>query len=332
MSKSAKRTVLVTGGAGYVGSHCCKTFSDAGWDVVVFDNLSRGWRDFVKWGRLIEGDLLNPEELDAAIKDVQPDAVAHFAALAYVGESVERPDIYYRNNVVGTLNLLDAMRANGVDKLVFSSTCATYGEPQYLPIDEGHPQAPINPYGRSKWMVEHILKDYAHAFGLQSVALRYFNAAGGDPDGQIGERHEPETHLIPLALRGAGDAEYTLNILGDDYDTRDGTAIRDYIHVLDLADAHLRALQYLNDGGETIQINLGTGTGTSVREIRDSVEAVTGKTVNSQIAPRRPGDPPVLVAEPKLAKEKLGWQAEKSSVESLIRDAWNWHCAELNRR
>lgn len=332
MNNSAKRTVLVTGGAGYVGSHCCKAFSDAGWDVVVFDNLSRGWREFVKWGRLIEGDLLDPEVLDAALKDVQPDAVAHFAAFAYVGESVERPDIYYRNNVVGTLNLLDAMRSNEIDKLVFSSTCATYGEPQYLPIDEGHPQAPINPYGRSKWMVEHILKDYAHAFGLQSVALRYFNAAGGDPDGQIGERHEPETHLIPLALRGAGDPDYTLNILGDDYDTRDGTAIRDYIHVIDLANAHLRALQYLNDGGETIQINLGTGTGTSVREIRDSVEAITGETVNSKIAPRRPGDPPVLVAEPKLAKEKLGWQAENSSVENLIGDAWKWHCAELKRR
>lgn len=322
---SSSRTVFVTGGAGYVGSHCCKAFSEAGWNVVVYDNLSRGWSDFVKWGSLVEGDLLDRENLADSIEKAKPDAVAHFAALAYVGESVERPDIYYRNNVIGSINLLDAMRRAEVNQMVFSSTCATYGDPQYIPIDEEHPQNPINPYGRSKLMIEQVLKDYSEAFGLRSVALRYFNAAGADPDGEIGERHEPETHLIPLALRGAGDPDYTLKILGDDYETRDGSAIRDYIHVIDLADAHLRALEYLSSGGETTQINLGSGDGTSVKEIRDSVQRITGKPVNSEIAARRPGDPANLVSVPKKAERLLGWAPINSKADRLISDAWNWY-------
>ena len=322
------KRVLVTGGAGYVGSHCCKAFHSAGWDVVVYDNLSRGWREFVKWGLLIEGDILDRDHLFRAFQDVKPDAVAHFAALAYVGESVEQPGTYYRNNVVGSMNIFDAMLSVGADKLVFSSTCATYGEPQYLPIDEAHPQNPINPYGRSKLMVEKILQDYSDAFGLRSVSLRYFNAAGADPDGDVGERHEPETHLIPLALRGAGDPNYTLSILGDDYETRDGSAIRDYIHVADLADAHLRSLDYLAKDGATTKINLGTGSGTSVIEIRDSVQSITARDVNSVIAPRRPGDPAALVAAPNRAKDLLGWVPKNSSVDQLIRDAWNWHVSE----
>ncbi|MEL7030799.1 MAG: UDP-glucose 4-epimerase GalE [Pseudomonadota bacterium] len=321
----SKKAVFVTGGAGYVGAHCCKVFSKAGWNVVVYDNLSRGWADFVKWGPLIEGDILDRERLFASIKSVKPDAVAHFAAFAYVGESVSHPDKYYRNNVVGSLNLLDAMTASEVENIVFSSTCATYGNPHYLPIDEAHPQSPINPYGRSKLMVEQILKDYSDAFGIRSVALRYFNAAGADPDGEIGERHEPETHLIPLALRGAGDADYTLNILGDDYETRDGSAIRDYIHVMDLADAHLRALYYLGEGGGTTQINLGTGRGTSVIEIQKAVERMTQHDVRARTAPRRPGDPAVLVSSPTLANQILGWAPHFSSVDNLIHDAWNWH-------
>ena len=322
------KRVLVTGGAGYVGSHCCKAFHSAGWDVVVYDNLSRGWREFVKWGPLIEGDILDRDHLFRAFQDVKPDAVAHFAALAYVGESVEQPGTYYRNNVVGSMNIFDAMLSVGADKLVFSSTCATYGEPQYLPIDEAHPQNPINPYGRSKLMVEKILQDYSDAFGLRSVSLRYFNAAGADPDGDVGERHEPETHLIPLALRGAGDPNYTLSILGDDYETRDGSAIRDYIHVADLADAHLRSLDYLAKDGATTKVNLGTGSGTSVIEIRDSVQSITARDVKSVIAPRRPGDPAALVAAPNRAKDLLGWVPKNSSVDQLIRDAWNWHVSE----
>ena len=320
-----QRTVFVTGGAGYVGSHCCNAFSGAGWNVIVYDNLSRGWRDFVKWGTLIEGDILDREKLFTCIESTKPDAVAHFAAFAYVGESVERPDTYYRNNVTGSINLLDAMNAASVDKMIFSSTCATYGNPQYLPMDEAHPQLPINPYGRSKLMVEQVIKDYCTAFGLRSVALRYFNAAGGDPDCEIGERHEPETHLIPLALRGAGDSNYTLRILGNDYDTHDGSPVRDYIHVVDLADAHLRSLEYLANGGESSELNLGTGSGSSVFQIKNSVESVTGLSVNSKIAPKRAGDPAILVAAPKKAKAVLGWEPMHSSIEEIVVDAWKWY-------
>lgn len=326
------RTVFVTGGAGYVGSHCCKAFADAGWNVVVYDNLSRGWRDAVQWGELIEGDILDLESLSKAMARVKPDAVAHFAALAYVGESVEDPEPYYRVNVGGTLNILTAMRRNGIDKLVFSSTCATYGPPVRIPIDESHPQEPINPYGRSKLMAEWLLRDHAHAYSMKHVALRYFNASGADPSGRIGERHEPETHLIPLALRGAGSNDYTLNVFGTDYDTDDGTAVRDYIHVCDLASAHLKALDYLRDGGKSMAVNLGTGRGTSVLEIRDAVQKVTGRNVQTEMRPRREGDPSRLVALPQKAWDVLGWKAERSDVDTVIQDAWTWHLAEEQRK
>jgi UDP-arabinose 4-epimerase len=326
------RTVFVTGGAGYVGSHCCKAFADAGWNVVVYDNLSRGWRDAVQWGELIEGDILDLESLSNAMARVKPDAVAHFAALAYVGESVEDPEPYYRVNVGGTLNILTAMRRNNIDKLVFSSTCATYGPPVRIPIDESHPQEPINPYGRSKLMAEWLLRDHADAYGMKHVALRYFNASGADPSGRIGERHEPETHLIPLALRGAGSNDFTLSVFGTDYDTDDGTAIRDYIHVCDLASAHLKALDYLRDGGESMAVNLGTGRGTSVLEIRDAVQKVTGRNVQTEMCPRREGDPSRLIALPKKAWDVLGWKAERSDVDTVIQDAWTWHLAEEERK
>lgn len=326
------KRILVTGGAGYVGSHCCKAFAEAGWEVVVYDNLSRGWRDLVQWGAMIRGDILDRDALDRAMRDVNPAAVAHFAALSYVGESLKRPDMYYRNNVTGTMNILDVMSADGVKNIVFSSTCATYGEPQYLPIDENHPQNPINPYGRSKLMAERLLQDYSDAFGIRFVALRYFNAAGADPSGAIGERHDPETHLIPLALRGAGDPDYFLSIFGDDYDARDGTAIRDYIHVCDLAEAHLKALGYLSGGGVSTAINLGTGTGTSVYEIWESVQKVTGRAVPKKVSPRRPGDPAVLVADAAKALDMLGWSSRRSEIDKVIADAWGWHQAELGRR
>lgn len=323
------RTVFVTGGAGYVGSHCCKAFAEAGWNVVVYDNLSRGWREFVKWGRLIEGDILDYESLCRAMAEVKPDAVAHFAALAYVGESVEDPEPYYRTNVTGTLNILTAMRENKVPALVFSSTCATYGPPLRMPIDETHPQAPINPYGRSKLVAEWMLRDHSDAYGMRFVALRYFNAAGSDPSGAIGERHEPETHVIPLALRGAGSPSYVFKVLGTDYDTPDGTAVRDYIHVNDLASAHLGALDYLEKGGQSEAINLGTGTGTSVLQIRDGVEEVTGRKVPTELVGRRPGDPSRLVALPEKALKLLGWQAERSSITQILADAWTWHLHEM---
>jgi UDP-arabinose 4-epimerase len=257
-------TVFVTGGAGYVGAHCCKAYAEAGWNVIVYDNLSRGWRDFVRWGPLIEGDILDAEHLTSAIREARPDAVAHFAALAYVGESVADPGKYYRVNSAGALNILDAMRSCDVSAIVFSSTCATYGAPIRTPIEEDHPQAPINPYGWSKLLVEKMLGDHDRAHAIRHVALRDFNAAGADPDGAIGYRHEPETHVIPLAIRGALQNGYAFTIHSGDYETRDGTAVRDYIHVSDLADAHLRALDHLCAGGRSDVFNLGTGVGTSV--------------------------------------------------------------------
>ncbi|MGE3141848.1 MAG: UDP-glucose 4-epimerase GalE [Hyphomonadaceae bacterium] len=319
------KTVFVTGGAGYVGSHCCKAFAQAGWTVVVFDNLSRGWRDMVRWGDLIEGDLLDEAAIGAALARVRPDAVAHFAALSYVGESVTEPGLYYRNNSVGTLNLLDAARAAGKPNILFSSTCATYGIPQRTPIDESHPQSPINPYGWSKLFVERMLADYARAYDARYVALRYFNAAGADPDGEIGERHEPETHVIPLAIRGALKNEYTFTVFGDDFDTRDGTCVRDYIHVADLADAHCRALDYLQAGGQSDVFNLGTGVGTTVKEIADAVERVAGRSFPRKIGPRREGDPAALVAGADKARDVLGWRPTQSDIDAIIRTAWRWH-------
>ncbi|MBI1187469.1 MAG: UDP-glucose 4-epimerase GalE [Alphaproteobacteria bacterium] len=321
-------TVLVTGGAGYVGSHCCKAFANAGWTVVVYDNLSRGWRDLVRWGDLIEGDILDPVALDSAFRKAQPDIVAHFAAYAYVGESVEQPGLYYRNNTLGTLTLLDAMRAAACDRILFSSTCATYGAPVRTPIDETHPQSPINPYGWSKLFVEKMLADYGAAHGLRSVALRYFNAAGADLDGEIGERHDPETHVIPLAIQGALGGGHVFTVFGDDFDTRDGTCVRDYIHVADLADAHCRALDYLMNGGESDVFNLGTGNGTTVAEIAAAVERVAGKSFPRRIGPRRAGDPPALVAVAQKAERVLGWRAQHSDIDTIIRSAWRWHAQQ----
>lgn len=319
------KTVFVTGGAGYVGSHCCKAFAKAGWNVVTYDNLSRGWADFVKWGPLIEGDILDAEKLRNAIRETKPDVVAHFAALAYVGESVRDPALYYRVNSCGTLNLLNAIRAEGVDQLVFSSTCATYGEPDEMPITEAFEQRPVNPYGWSKLMVERMLADFGRAYGLRSVSLRYFNAAGADPEGEIGERHEPETHLIPLAIRAANSkSDFVLTIFGNDFLTPDGTCIRDYIHVADLASAHLAALEHLARGGKTCAMNLGTGVGTSVLEIINSVERISGRAVRRVIGPRRAGDPPVLVANPGLAQELLNWSPGHSSLDEIGTSAISW--------
>jgi UDP-arabinose 4-epimerase len=326
------KTVLVTGGAGYVGSHSCKAFAEAGWNIVVYDNLSRGWRDFVQFGELFEGDLLDADRLDEAFEKFKPEAVVHFAAFAYVGESVDQPGLYYENNTLGTVRLLEAMAKAGTDKIIFSSTCATYGVPTEMPITESMRQAPINPYGMSKLFVEKVLDDYETAHRIRSVKLRYFNAAGASPDGEIGERHEPETHLIPLCIEGVLNDTFKLTIFGDDFETRDGTCIRDYIHVMDLADAHLKALDYLGGGGASDVFNLGTGTGTSVLEIVHAVERVTGKSVPREIGPRRPGDPPALVASAEKAARILGWKPVQSDVDSVIATAYEWHLKELARK
>jgi UDP-arabinose 4-epimerase len=318
-------TIFVTGGAGYIGSHCCKAFAAAGWDVVVYDNLKHGWADMVKWGALIEGDILDAPRLNAAMWEVKPDAVAHFAALISVGESVADPALHYRNNSLGAFNVLEAMRAASIDKIIFSSTAATYGVPQVIPIPEEHPQWPINPYGWSKLMVERMLHDYDAAYGLRYAALRYFNAAGADPDGEIGERHEPETHVIPLAARGALRDDYQFTIFGEDFDTRDGTCVRDYIHVADLGTAHRSALQYLMDGGESAAFNLGTGEGATVKEIADAVERASGRPLSRTIGPRRAGDPPALIASSDKARRILGWTPQHSSIEEIVRSAFAWH-------
>ena len=324
------KTVFVTGGAGYVGSHCAKAFANAGWTVVTYDNLSRGHRDLVKWGELIEGDILDRASLGAALERVRPDAVAHFAAFAYVAESMAEPAKYYRNNVVGTMNLLDAMADTEVRRLVFSSSCATYGVSDDL-ITEDTPQNPINPYGETKKICEQMIRDYGAANGLRSVILRYFNAAGCDPDGETGERHDPEPHVIPLAIRGAMDGTFTFNILGGDYDTPDGTCVRDYVHVSDLADAHWRALDYLAKGGHSEVFNLGTGRGSSVIQLAEAVSRVAGKDVPRVIAARRPGDPPSLVASADKARTVLGWQPERSDLDTILKTAWDWFQREATK-
>ena len=316
--------ILVTGGAGYIGSHTCKVLAECGYEPIVFDNLERGHAEFVCCGGLEVGDLRDYGQINSVIKKHSPVAIIHFAALAYVGESMHQPAEYYRNNVVGTLNLLDAMRDSGVKKIVFSSTCATYGIPTILPICENHEQKPINPYGQSKLMVEKILNDYESAYGIKHVILRYFNAAGADPDMEIGEWHEPETHLIPLIIATAMGKRKLAEIFGDDYDTKDGTCIRDYIHVSDLAAAHVLALKYLLNNTDSLIVNLGNGLGVSVKDVISATKRVTGVDFPVRILPRRIGDPPILIADSTYAKSKLGWQPRYESIETQILHAWNW--------
>ncbi len=325
-------TILVTGGAGYIGSHCCKALGAAGYEVVVVDNLVYGHADAVKWGPLEQGDISDGAFLDRVFAYYRPAAVIHFAAYAYVGESVTDPSKYYRNNVGGTLSLLEAMWRAGVGRLVFSSTCATYGIPATVPIPEASPQFPINPYGRTKLVAEHMLSDFERAHGLRSIALRYFNAAGADPEGEIGERHDPESHLIPLALDAVAGTGSALTVNGEDYDTPDGTCVRDFIHVTDLADAHVRAMAHLLNGRASDQVNLGTGKGSSIRDVMDAVEKVVGRPVPYSLGPRRPGDPPALVADPDRARSLLGWTPKLSDLDTIVRTAWAWHQRHTNAK
>jgi UDP-glucose-4-epimerase GalE len=322
--KTAK-SVLITGGAGYIGAHACKALAEAGYTPVTYDNFVYGHPKAVRWGPLEKGDIGDREQLEMVMKKYNPSAVMHFAAYAYVGESVINPAKYYRNNVAGTLSLLESMKSCSIDKIIFSSTCATYGMPDQIPIDENHPQNPINPYGRSKLMIEWILQDFAAAYDLKFVSLRYFNAAGADPDAQIGENHDPETHLIPLVLDVALGSRNRLEIYGTNYDTPDGTCIRDYIHVSDLADAHLLALEYLNAGGQSEVFNLGNGNGFSVREVIATAMKVTGCDIPYLESEKRPGDPAVLIGSTEKIRDILGWRAVHNSLEAIVRTAWRWH-------
>lgn len=320
--------VLVTGGAGYIGSHGVLALQRAGYNPIVLDNLVYGHRELVEnvlKVELIEGDTNDRLLLDQLFSSRKIDAVMHFAAYAYVGESVTNPEKYYRNNVVGTLTLLAAMNSAGIDKFVFSSTCATYGVPQIIPIPENHPQNPISPYGASKLMVERILADFDAAYNLRSVSFRYFNAAGADPDGLLGEDHDPETHLIPLTLFTALGKQDHISIFGTDYPTPDGTCIRDYIHVSDLADAHVLGLQYLLSGGKTEFFNLGNGNGFSVKEVIESAREITGREIKTLECDRRPGDPPSLVGTSEKAQQILGWNPQYSQIHEIISHAWQWH-------
>jgi UDP-glucose 4-epimerase len=323
-----KPTVLVTGGAGYIGSHAVLALQQAGFDVVVFDNLVYGHRDVVEdvlKVELVVGDTNDRALLDSLFASRPFAAVMHFAAYAYVGESVTAPDKYYRNNVTGTLTLLEAMVAASIKNFVFSSTCATYGLPNQVPIPEDHPQNPINPYGATKLMVERILADFDQAYGLKSVSFRYFNAAGADPEGRLGEDHNPETHLIPLVLWTALGRQEAISILGTDYPTPDGTCIRDYIHVTDLAQAHVLGLEYLLNGGDSQKFNLGNGNGFSVREVIETARRVTGKAIPAVERDRRPGDPPALVGSAEKARTLLGWNPQYADLTQILTHAWQWH-------
>jgi UDP-arabinose 4-epimerase len=316
--------ILVTGGAGYIGSHTCKLLAESGFSPVTYDNLGSGHRWAVKWGPLVIGDLSDQSMLSETIDKFDIRAVIHFAAHAYVGESMVVPEKYFRNNVINTLNLLEVLKHKGIDKFVFSSTCATYGVPETVPIDENHVQNPINPYGESKLFIEKALRWHDSAHGLRSVSLRYFNASGADPDGEIGEDHDPETHLIPLIIQSARGLRSYIDIYGIDYPTKDGSAVRDYIHVTDLADAHVRALRYLQDGGTTTALNLGTGYGYSVREVVAAVEKYHGIKVPYRECPRRAGDPAELVANPTKALQMLGWSARNSNIDFIVTTASRW--------
>ena len=316
--------VLVVGGAGYIGSHMVRLLDRAGHRVVVLDNLSLGFREAVTAGELVVGDMGDQELVCQTLRDYQIEAVMHFAAFALVGESVERPAKYYQNNVVATLSLLESMRQCNVNRIVFSSTCATYGIPESMPINESTPQKPVNPYGFTKLVIERALEDYAAAYGLGFAALRYFNAAGAAPDGRIGEDHDPESHLIPIVLQVALGQRDQITIFGDDWPTPDGTCVRDYIHVDDLGAAHLKALDHIQPG-QGLKLNLGTGAGFSVRQIIDICREVTGHEIPAVVGPRRPGDPPELVADASLAKQVLGWEPEYRTPRPIIETAWNWH-------
>ena len=321
--------VLVVGGAGYIGSHMVKHLTTAGVDVITLDNLSYGYRDAVKYGDLIEGDLGDADLLDRVFSEHPFDAVMHFAAFIQVGESVQKPAMYYRNNVVNTMALLDAMVRHGVEHFIFSSTAAIFGEPEYTPIDEQHPKRPINPYGRSKLMVEQILEDYDTAYGLKSTCMRYFNAAGADPDGELGERHVPETHLIPLILQAASGRRADIRVFGDDYPSEDGTCVRDYIHINDLCAAHSLGLEHMRRSGQSARYNLGNGNGFSVRQVIDSARKVTGRDIRVSIEPRRAGDPAVLVADATLARRELDWQPRYADLDTIIETAWQWETGFL---
>jgi UDP-glucose-4-epimerase GalE len=318
--------VLVTGGAGYIGSHTTRLLSERGIACVVLDNLSTGHRAAVQVP-FVEADLGDVAALGALMRAHEPSAVIHFAARTYVGESVEDPGRYYRENVVHTWNLLEAMRAHDVRHIVFSSTCATYGDPVESPMTERHPQVPISPYGRTKLHMEHMMQDYARAYGMSVAALRYFNAAGAHPSGEIGEVHEPETHLIPLVLQVAAGKRAHISIFGDDYPTEDGTCIRDYVHVCDLADAHARALDAIAGGARDLRLNLGTGTGYSVKQVVECARKVTGHAIPAKISARRPGDPPRLVSGGSSAREVLGWTPERADLETIVADAWKFQRA-----
>jgi UDP-glucose-4-epimerase GalE len=317
--------VLVTGGAGYIGSHCCKELHRRGYNPVTVDNLVYGHAQNVKWGPFYRGDIEDARLLERIFSENRIDAVMHFAAYAYVGESVQDPRKYYTNNLGNTITLLEKVLERAVPSFIFSSSCATYGQPQEIPIDEDHPQRPINPYGRSKYMIEQILADYSNAYDLRFISLRYFNAAGADPDGEIGEDHTPETHLIPLILDVAKGRRENLEVYGNDYETADGSCVRDYIHVADLAAAHVSALEKLLSGASSDCLNLGTGEGFSVLQVIEQAAAITGQKILYRIVGRRPGDPAVLIASNSRAAAVLNWKPVLSDLPTIIQTAWNWH-------
>jgi UDP-arabinose 4-epimerase len=317
--------ILVTGGAGYIGSHTCKVLAEAGYIPIAYDNMSTGNRWSVKWGPLVEADLADGVLLREVIRKYSVSAVVHFAANAYVGESVVNPRKYFENNASNTLNLLGAMLDTGINHIVFSSTCATYGIPDRIPVSERETQQPINPYGESKLFIEQVLRWYSNAYDLNWIALRYFNAAGADLDGEIGEHHDPETHLIPLVIQSAMGVRPELEIYGMNHPTHDGTPIRDYIHVMDLADAHLLALEYLKQGGESRALNLGTGNGHSVLEVISAVKRISGLLLPTRPVEKRPGDPPVLVADASKAHQTIGWIPNHKEIHSIVESAWKWH-------
>jgi UDP-arabinose 4-epimerase len=317
--------VLVTGGAGYIGSHACKVLAKAGYTPVTYDNLIYGHTWAVKWGPFEQGNILDRQKLDEVIEKYKPEAVMHFAAFAYVGESVENPGKYYRNNVAGSLKILEAMRDHSIRDIVFSSTCAVYGKPDTIPIPEDHPTKPINPYGFSKFTVERMLDDFSAVHDMRYVSLRYFNAAGADPDVEIGEDHDPETHLIPLVLDAAAGRSENVKIFGTDYDTPDGTCIRDYVHVSDLADAHVLALEYLKDTEKNDIFNLGNGDGFSVKEVIETASKITGKEIRANESKKRPGDPAVLVGSSDKIRRTLDWKPEYNGIDTVVQTSWNWH-------